>query len=110
MQNINHCGYIGILSIVGGYEWFLPCLSLAWLASRCSHILCGFEVIYTFSITDKVNEMKDSATQIEEELDKTKTSLHKHKMDLARMKDQLSRMDNKDPNYVSMDSSGYIFV
>ncbi|XP_053381516.1 centriolin-like isoform X4 [Mercenaria mercenaria] len=46
-----------------------------------------------------VNEMKDSATQIEEELEKTKTSMHKHKMDLARMKDQISRMDNTDPNY-----------
>ncbi|XP_060590560.1 centriolin-like [Ruditapes philippinarum] len=46
-----------------------------------------------------VNEMKDSATQIEEELEKTKNSMHKHKMELARMKDQISRMDNKDPNY-----------
>ncbi|KAL4219131.1 hypothetical protein ACF0H5_021713 [Mactra antiquata] len=46
-----------------------------------------------------VNEMKDSATQIEEELEKTKTQMHRHKMDLARMKDQISRMDNTDPNY-----------
>ena len=46
--------------------------------------------------------MKDSATQIEEELEKTKNSMHKHKLDLARMKDQISRMDNKDPKYVSI--------
>jgi len=48
-----------------------------------------------------VNELKDSATQIEEEIDKTKNSLHKHKIDVARLRDQLGRMDKNHPNYVN---------
>lgn len=55
----------------------------------------------------QVNEMKDSATQIEEELDKTKHQMHRHKMELAKMKDQISRMDNTDPNYVSLSMNNY---
>ena len=49
----------------------------------------------------QVNEMKDSATQIEEEVDKTKTELHRHKMEMNKLKDKLSRMDKNDPHYVS---------
>jgi len=45
--------------------------------------------------------MKDSATQIEEEVDKTKTELHRHKMEMNKLKDKLSRMDKNDPHYVS---------
>uniref|UniRef100_K1Q2Y9 Paramyosin n=1 Tax=Magallana gigas TaxID=29159 RepID=K1Q2Y9_MAGGI len=46
-----------------------------------------------------VNELRDSATQIEEEIDKTKNSMHQNKVDVARLKGQLERMDTKDPKY-----------
>ena len=49
----------------------------------------------------QVNEMKDSATQIEEERDKTINALHKNKLEVARLKDQLGRLDSNHPNYVS---------
>lgn len=49
----------------------------------------------------QVNELRDSATQIEEEIDKTKNSMHQNKVDVARLKGQLERMDTKDPKYVS---------
>ena len=46
--------------------------------------------------------MKDSATQIEEEAEKTRRSMHQHKMEMNKLKDKLARLDNKDPNYVSI--------
>ncbi|XP_056011092.1 centriolin-like isoform X6 [Ostrea edulis] len=46
-----------------------------------------------------VNELRDSATQIEEEIDKTKNSMHQNKVDVARLKGQLERLDTKDPKY-----------
>ncbi|XP_061184132.1 centriolin-like [Saccostrea echinata] len=46
-----------------------------------------------------VNELRDSATQIEEEMDKTKNSMHQNKMEVARLKGQLERLDTKDPKY-----------
>ncbi|XP_078324889.1 uncharacterized protein LOC111125942 isoform X3 [Crassostrea virginica] len=46
-----------------------------------------------------VNELRDSATQIEEEIDKTKNSMHQNKMEVARLKGQLERLDPKDPKY-----------
>lgn len=49
----------------------------------------------------QVNELRDSATQIEEEIDKTKNSMHQNKVEVARLKGQLERMDTKDPKYVS---------
>lgn len=49
----------------------------------------------------QVNELRDSATQIEEEIDKTKNSMHQNKVDVARLKGQLERLDTKDPKYVS---------
>ena len=45
--------------------------------------------------------MKDSATQIEDQIDKTRNALHQNKMDLARLKGQINRVDSKDPSYVS---------
>lgn len=48
-----------------------------------------------------MNELRDSATQIEEEIDKTKNSMHQNKVEVARLKGQLERMDTKDPKYVS---------
>ena len=46
--------------------------------------------------------MRDSATQIEDQIDKTRNSLHQNKMDLARLKGQINRVDSKDPAYVSL--------
>lgn len=51
----------------------------------------------------QVNELRDSATQIEEEIDKTKNSMHQNKMEVARLKGQLERLDPKDPKYVSLE-------
>lgn len=45
--------------------------------------------------------MRDSATQIEDQIDKSRNALHQNKMDLARLKGQLNRADSKDPSYVS---------
>lgn len=59
-------------------------------------------VVYMWAIIWwQVNELRDSATQIEEEIDKTKNSMHQNKVDVARLKGQLERMDTKDPKYVS---------
>lgn len=60
-----------------------------------------------------MNELRDSATQIEEEIDKTKNSMHQNKVDVARLKGQLERMDTKDPKYVSRRAiyvTGYVTV
>lgn len=51
-----------------------------------------------------MNELRDGATQIEEEIDKTRDSLHDNKVDVARLKGKLDRLDNKDPSYVSMNT------
>ncbi|KAL5012076.1 hypothetical protein ScPMuIL_010627 [Solemya velum] len=48
---------------------------------------------------EMVNELRDGATQIEEEIDKTRDSLHDNKVDVARLKGKLDRLDNKDPSY-----------
>lgn len=64
-------------------------------------------------IWQQVNELRDSATQIEEEIDKTKNSMHQNKVDVARLKGQLERMDTKDPKYVSRRAiyvTGYVTV
>ena len=45
--------------------------------------------------------MRDSATQIEDQIDKTRNTLHQNKMGLARLKGQINRVDSKDPSYVS---------
>ena len=45
--------------------------------------------------------MRDSATQIEDQIDKTRNALHQNKMGLARLKGQINRVDSKDPSYVS---------
>ncbi|CAG2249623.1 CNTRL [Mytilus edulis] len=47
----------------------------------------------------QVNELKDSATQIEDEIQKTQNTVHKNKVDVARLKGQLDALDTKDPKY-----------
>lgn len=54
----------------------------------------------------QVNELKDSATQIEDEIQKTQNSMHRNKVDVARLKGQLDALDTKDPKYVSINMSG----
>ena len=48
----------------------------------------------------QVNELKDSATQIEDEIQKTQQTMYKNKVDVARLKGQLDALDTKDPKYV----------
>ncbi|KAL3870359.1 hypothetical protein ACJMK2_038429 [Sinanodonta woodiana] len=46
-----------------------------------------------------VNDMRDSASQIEGEMEKTRKALQKDKVELTRLKNQLTQMDNTDPAY-----------
>ncbi|KAK3605923.1 hypothetical protein CHS0354_017828 [Potamilus streckersoni] len=46
-----------------------------------------------------VNDMRDSASQIEGEMEKTRKALQRDKVELTRLKNQLTQMDNTDPAY-----------
>lgn len=92
---------------------------MVWLISiECADLLINSmvkNVVYYICliIWQQVNELRDSATQIEEEIDKTKNSMHQNKVDVARLKGQLERMDTKDPKYVSrraISVTGYVTV
>ena len=49
----------------------------------------------------QVNEMRDNATQMEDEIDRIQQSISQGRMELTQLKSEVQAMDTRNPGFVS---------